>query len=404
MTVGIIALGINSVLEWNWKQKWERLKSNKLLPYLISFPVLYAIGFINTDLWENGVNSLLMKLPLLIIPLVISTTAPLAKIEIKLIFGGYIGSLLFTTIYSSIYLLIKPIQDIREISVFISHIRFSLNIVFGIVILFYFMWNQEWKDRKLIPLYIVLAIWFIFYLFISQTLTGIGILFILTIFLIFYILFNKNKTKEKRIVAFLFLSFISFFIIYISFISFQYFYEKDKETPIETKTKLGNEYTHDHESFVENGYRIGYYICEKELYEYWGKRSDIGYENVKDGLIRYLNSKGERKDAAGIQALTDKDINNIELGYANIEYTRGIGLKRSLYPTFFSLSLYHKFGNIHQSSLLERLELWKTSLGMIQKHWVTGVGIGDHKYKLDQQLELQNSEIIKKEKDAIIST
>lgn len=398
MTVGIIALAINAILEWNWAQKWDRLKSNKLVPFLISFPIFYALGFINTDLWENGINSFLIKLPLIIIPLVVSTTAPLPKPEIKFILFGYIGSLLFTTIYSTVYLYVTPIQDIREISVFISHIRFSLNIVLGIIILFFLMWNKEWRNRILVPIYILILSWFILYLFISQTLTGIGILFILTISLLIYLFFNKNKTKETRIVSLLFLSFVSFVIIYISLITFQYFHENEKNVPLEAKTKLGNEYTHDSESIIENGSRIDVYVCEKELHEYWGKRSSVPYENIKYALIRYLNSKGERKDATGMGSLTPKDIHNIELGFANVDYTRGIGLKRSLYPTFFSLSLYKKFGKIHQSSLLERFELWTASFKIIQKHWFSGVGIGDHKHELDHQLEIQNSEITKKEK------
>lgn len=398
MTVGIIALGINAILEWNWTQKWDRLKSNKLIPLLISFPIFYALGFINTDFWANGVNSFLMKLPLIIIPLVVATTAPLSKPEIKFILLSYIGSLLFTTIYSTVYLFVTPIQDIREISIFISHIRFSLNIVLGISILFYFLWNKEWRNRIFAPIFMLILIWFILYLFISQTLTGIGILFILTIALLLFLLFNKNKTKETRIVSLLFLSFISFVIVYLSLITFQYYHENDKNMPLESKTKLGNEYTHDTESIIENGSRIGLYVCEKELNEFWTKRSAIPFENIKYGLIRYLNSKGERKDGAGVLTLTTKDIHNIELGFANIDYTKGIGLKRSLYPTFFSLSLYHKFGKIHQSSLLERIELWKASFQIIQNHLIFGVGIGDHKHELDHQLEIQNSEITKKEK------
>lgn len=398
MTVGIIALAINAILEWNWLQKWERLKSNKLIPFLISFPVLYALGFINTDMWGNGLNSLLMKLPLILIPLVVSTTEPLSRSEIKFILFGYIGSLLFTTIYSTVYLFVTPIQDIREISIFISHIRFSLNIVLGILILFFFIWNQEWRNRILVPIFIIILIWLVLYLFISQTLTGIGILFILTISLLLFLFFNKNKTKETRIVSLIFLSFVTFVIIYISLITINYFHDKNQNVILESKTKFGNEYSHEPESIIENGSRIGLYVCEKELNEFWGKRSSIPYENIKYGLIRYLNSKGERKDGEGVISLTSKDIHNIELGYANIDYTRGIGLKRSLYPTFFSLSLYHKYGKIHQSSLLERFELWKASLQIIQNHWIAGVGIGDHKYELDHQLEIQNSEIIKKEK------
>ena len=104
MTIGICVLIGNSILEWNWKEKWSRLKSNKLTFYLISFPLLFFIGFINTDNFHLALDSYLMKLPLLIIPLVIATTKPLERKEINWTLLAYIVSILIATIYSFYYL------------------------------------------------------------------------------------------------------------------------------------------------------------------------------------------------------------------------------------------------------------------------------------------------------------
>lgn len=398
MTVGIMVMLGNMILEWNWVQKWERMKQNKIILFLISFPLLFWIGFFHTDQWTLAINSYLMKLPMLIIPLGIATEAPLKRSEIKAVFYVYLGSVLFTTLYSIYFMFTHPIQDIREISVFISHIRFSLNIVLSIVIITFLIWNKEWRDRTLLPVLVLTGIWFFLYLFISQTLTGIIILFILILFLMVYMFFYFKKRIEYRIISIMFFVLLVGLISYVTIITVDYFHTDEKEIPAQKVTKSGNLYWHNPDTWVENGHKIEYYLCLDELKQEWPKRSQVPLEEVQHGLIRYLNSKGLHKDAEGIQQLTDEDITNVENGYANVDYTRGIGLKRSLYPTFFSLSLYQKFGKIHQSSLLERIELWKTSFTILKHNWLFGVGVGDHKTELDQQLKLQHSEITKKEK------
>lgn len=395
MTVGITTLFINSILEWNWEEKWERIRNNRTLLWLMSFPLLLGIWLIHSDHLQTGLQSLFLKLPLLIIPFVIATTNPLKKKEIHLILVAFIGSLVVTTSISVFFLWNTPIHDIREISRFISHIRFSLNIVMGIVIILFLIRKQAFNSRIFNGLLIITAIWLTAYLFISQTLTGIAILLILGIIFFTSYLFEKQKNK------FLFWGFFSsivFFFIYVGVISFNYFDIKKEGGGYASHTRFGNPYHHDTLSIVENGSRIGVNICEIELIPTWKMRSKLPYDTVKDGLIRYLNSKGLTKDREGVLALTEKDLQNIEMGYANIAYTEKFGLKRSLYPTFFSISLYQKYGILHQSSLLERVELWRNSWQVIREHPWFGVGLGDHKKALDHQLELSHSQITKKEK------
>lgn len=395
MTVGITTIFINSILEWNWKEKWERIQSNRTLLWLISFPLLLGIWLIHSDHLQTGLQSLLLKLPLLIIPLVIATTNPLKKSEIDVILLAFVSSLVVTTSISVYYLWKNPIHDIREISRFISHIRFSLNIVMGIVIILFLIRKKAFNTRIFNGLLIIIALWLTAYLFISQTLTGIAILLILGIIFFTSYLFEKQK---NRVLIWVFFTSMVLFFVYLGVITFNYFEIKNEGGGYPSHTRFGNPYYHDTLSLVENGSRIGVNICEIELIPTWEMRSELPYDSVKHGLIRYLNSKGLTKDREGVLALTEKDLKNIEMGYANVAYTEGFGLKRSLYPTFFSISLYHKYGILHQSSLLERVELWKNSWQVIQKHPWVGVGLGDHKKALDQQLEQSHSQITKKEK------
>lgn len=301
MTIGICVLFCNAILEWNWKEKWDRLKKNRQVFFIISFPLLFFIGFINTDNFSLALDSYLMKLPMLIIPLSIVTSKPLQKKEIKWVFLAYIGSLVFTTLFTFYYLNTHIIKDIRDISLFISHIRFSLNIVFGIVILSFLIWDKEWRNRKIIPIYVLILIWFVLYLFIAQTLTGIAILFMLVLFLMLHIVIHVKHKREYKVLTVIFFVFVLSLLTYITIISYHYFHNKDQQIELEKYTKSGNLYWHNHDTWVENGHMIGYYICMTELQQEWSKRSIIPMSDVEQGLIRYLNSMGLRKDAEGVQ-------------------------------------------------------------------------------------------------------
>src|SRR5690606_24036102 len=112
-----------------------------------------------------------------------------------------------------------------------------------------------------------------------------------------YILFRFRKKKEFKVLTILFLLFVLTLVTYISVISYQYFYNKDQNQELEKFTKLGNPYCHDQDTWVENGHMIGYYVNRTELLEEWSKRSRIPMADVEQGLIRYLNSMGLRKDA-----------------------------------------------------------------------------------------------------------
>jgi hypothetical protein len=77
----------------------------------------------------------------------------------------------------------------------------------------------------------------------------------------------------------------------------------------------GNLYHHDFEQGLrENGHLVYVYVCEEELRQEWNKRSEIKYDDDLNGyilgstLIRYLASKGYRKDSVGVSKLTSDDI------------------------------------------------------------------------------------------------
>ncbi len=130
-------------------------------------------------------------------------------------------------------------------------------------------------------------------------------------------------------------------IMYVGYVIHNFYdFEKVNKDTIEKTTSRGNLYHHDFNNpMVENGNYVYLYICESEMREEWNKLSEIKYDSIgKNGypisatLIRYLTSKGLRKDADGVQSLTVSDRKNIEKGMANVIYARK---KYSLYPRIY---------------------------------------------------------------------
>ena len=115
-------------------------------------------------------------------------------------------------------------------------------------------------------------------------------------------------------------------------------------------------------------------------------------------LVRYLNSCHLRKDSLGVMALSEQDIRNIEQGVANVDYTSRFGLKRALYPIFFSIEKYRCSGDVQNSTIFQRVEYWRASWRQVKKHWLLGVGLGNHKTAVGEQLKIDGSCLSGKER------
>ena len=154
---------------------------------------------------------------------------------------------------------------------------------------------------------------------------------------------------------------------------------------LEQQTAQGNPYWHDTVyNPVEDGKYVGLYYCRKEMQESWAQRSSMAFEgttvsgeNLEATLARYLTSKGLRKDAQGVMALTDEDIRNIEQGVANYNNWKHPGMHARLSSTMFEYNLYRRFNNPNGGSLSQRLEYTRASFHIIGQHPWFGVGTGD---------------------------
>jgi hypothetical protein len=400
MGLACFLLFLNWLFEWNWQEK-GRLASQKREGLLFSFfYIIYAIGLVHVTDWGAAGKEMLSKLPFLLAPVIVISSKPLKNKQLQLIFSTFILATLIGCIWNFIYSKTHVLENFREMSRFIDHIRFGLCVVMSIVFCIHYWLHPTVRFIPFKHIYPIISIILLLYLLYSQTLSGIVILMIIALCYIFYLISNQNNTRLKWTLGALMGLLLAATVAYSAYITYDYFHVKDPKPDKSALTASGNPYTFQENSMVENGHYIDYYVCDSELQTAWAMRSDSVYDDLTAAtLIRYLNSMGLRKDSAAVMQLSDEDIRNIENKTANVYYVRKGNVRRALYETFFGITLYQKYGIINESSMLERVELWRASWRIIQDHWFLGVGIGQQRAALDQQLVDQHSPIADKKKN-----
>jgi hypothetical protein len=171
-----------------------------------------------------------------------------------------------------------------------------------------------------------------------------------------------------------------------------YNYREDIDfSKLDTHTPDGIPYKNDTLSgWVENGHYVMIYLCEKELEEEWNKRSQLDYsgkdklgQKLKYTLIRYLTSKGLRKDAGGIKQLDENDIKAIENGVANYIFLRKYSLYPRVYQVYWEIDNYRHGSNPSGHSVAQRIAYKNAAEFIIRNNLFFGVGTGDVQDEFD---------------------
>ena len=384
---------------FKYKDKLKTLYANKTAIIFITIYLLYLVGLLYTNDMKFGLHSIKIKLPLILFPVVLLSIPAFSKKQLKVLMYIFVAAIFAKTLETTTIILLanNPFDDIRRISS-ISHIRFSIFIIFSIyVLVYYFFINQKNKILSLkfiIPK--LLIIWFFLFLFIIQSITGIFIFFIIS-----YILFFYFTLKNKKIIFNLISIIIPISIFFYILLSINNFYNVkiDNFDELEKKTANNILYSHDTTRLeIENGNYVWIYLCEKELSQNWNKVSEIKYDSLdnmghelKYTLIRYLTSKGYNKDSIGIYKLTNDDILNIENGIANYKFYNKYNFNNRVYKIIWQIDIYMKGGNPSGHSVTQRIEFLKTAMHIIKKNPIFGVGTGDIKKMLANQYEKDDS-------------
>ncbi|MBP6429327.1 MAG: O-antigen ligase family protein [Bacteroidales bacterium] len=381
MNFGLGMLVFRLFFVGSWKEKFENIKSQKaILITILSFFLLHLLGLLWTDNIRFGLDEIVRKIAFLIIPITILAISPLKKQTLKYLFWGFLMAIFVGTIWGSIVYFSNPYADPRNLILSTSHIRFSLNITLAILILV----KITVVDRKRIkPIFrilsYVLSLWFLFYLFLTQALTGIVIL---SIFLFFYIPYYSIKNKRRKSTILIFTIYISTILVTLLWVNKEYnFYftpNKIYENKLVEKTPDGGTYLHMLENkHLENGNYVYLYYCQDEISEHWKKRTGLEPMQYMDAIVRYMNSISPYKDGKRFRELTDNDIENIKNQISNKVYTKELSLKPRLYSIFLQINTYQVNGSVKGASEMQRLELWKNALSLIQDNFFIGSGTGD---------------------------
>ena len=396
-----------ALAEGSLKSKIARFNDNKVLLFIPAIFLIYFISFIVFYKNGNSFYDLQKSLFFFIIPLAFILGKPLNNFQKRFLFFAFALAIFVATVVALInwYLTSDTINfAVHKISL-ISHIRFSfqLILIFWFLIIFVQKNGRNLSLRNKIGL-LTLAIYFIWFLFFQQSLTGLFAFGASVIFYTGYLILQIQKRYRILFLSFLAVA-VLIPVLYVSWIAYSFYdIENVNKESIDKTTSQGNYYEHDFENkAVENGHYTYLYICHDEMRSEWNKISVIKYDDIRPNgyplystLIRYLTSKGLRKDADGIKSLTKKDIQNVENGISNVIFqNKKYSLYPRIYQTIWEFYMYSETGDPSYQSFSQRIEYAKAAVTIIKNHFWFGVGAGNWREEFRNAYISSNSKLEK---------
>ena len=370
----------------DFRQKLARFWRNKAAVLLVAFYLLHVVGLLWTSDFQYATRDLRVKLPILVMPFVLASMPSLDRKRFDLVLNVYVLSVFVATLFSFASYINHDYEDVREISRFISHIRFCLNIVFSIAVLGYFLVTRKepWWNKMA---QVILVLWFLYQIYIFESLSGYVILAAVVVVSAIYAFLRWKKGRGWRIALSVSAVVLALLATVVVLRQVKPLMEVDPVdfSTLDPTTAQGNPYWHDTVcNPIEDGKYVGLYYCKAEMQQSWPQRSTLPFEgttlngeNLEATIARYLTSKNLRKDAQGIMALTDDDIRNIEQGVANYNNWKHPGLRSRLSVKVFEYNMYRRSGNPNGGSLSQRIEYTRAAFHIIRRHPWFGVGTGD---------------------------
>ena len=253
--------------------------------------------------------------------------------------------------------------------------------------LFWLVFNPApGTSRKEKIVYFFATVWLILFLFILKSFTGIVVFILVSLALILWLSF-RVKHVVLRFSVYVFLLMIPVFIGAYITRSINEFYhtEEFSEKELNAKTRQGNPYSHELQNGqLENGHYVFLFICDEELRDAWNRRSSFKYDSIytegfnKYALIRYMTSKGLKKDAEGLSKLNDEDIRNIEKGIPNYLFANKYSVGNRVYQTIWEFNEYQQGASPAGSSVVQRIEYAKIAWQIITGNFWFGTGTGGY--------------------------
>ena len=383
MSMSLIGLFVNWILEIDFVKKWKNIKDRKNLPLLLSS--LFLVEFLWLIFSEDlliGLNVLRIKLPLLLLPIIIGSSRSFNKKEWRTIISAFFAGLLISTVW--VYLVsidILPTKKtsgtIRDSSVFMSHLRYSalLSLAFLLTL---FLAHKKWANNLFC---IFFGLWLFILIIKFSTLTAVlGLFVALTIGFFFWIIFENSP--NKKIISLFIITFFVGSIGYLYAIIDEFYHKKTQVRSEKTHSTNGEKYIFDfNNNFIENGYYLWENIAPKELEKEWNKVSELSFkgkdqkgQNLKATLYRFLTSKGLNKDSVGLSKLSKEEIKLVESGSTSvISYNN---FEKRIRALLYEWEFSKRNANINNQTMNQRFVFWQVGKEIFLNNPFFGYGPG----------------------------
>lgn len=403
MSIGTILLVTGWLFQRNYAQRFKQFISDPIGFVFAAYVSVFIIGLGWSSNFGAGLTEAKVQLPILVIPLALFTSKLPDRKRVEQIFllfitacmvGILIGLLKYTQLEAN------ELIDKRQLSPFVSHIRFGLMLVFAFFILAYFLFEKrkKWSNAEKLIALISMGLILAFMIMLESITAYIAFVIVLAI-IPFFALQRIKSRKVKLVVLSSSVVIILGCIVYGNHLTSNYFYEVPWNYKTQTNRTLNDNVYAQHKDvlYKENGHRVWNYICWEELKREWPKRSSIGFEEldqrnqpIKFTILRYMTSKGMMKDSAGIHHLTNQDIENIEAGFTNYKYTGKLGIARKGNEILRGIERYLWINDANNSSGVMRWIYFKIGTEIVKENLIFGVGTGDLKPSYKEQYAKNN--------------
>lgn len=392
-SVGMFLMAIAWFVQWNWKEKIIVFKTNKK-PIIFSAVLflIFVLGLLHSENLTYGLKDLRIKAPIFILPVLFGVSFTIKRghilIALSLMAASAIAATIIGFVNYQINLDADQVVNLRSLSPYISLIRLSLilTMAYGIALWGLVKITSYWKWMLLLPIG-----WIIFFFSFSESLTGLVFLPLVSLYFIIYLLKGFKRIAITVLLSFGILS--VYFLREVYTISKMVFAEHILQE--EERTLSGGRYTFNDNGGKENGYYVHRHVCHEELRKEWNKRSSVPYSSTQDKfqfnakILRYLSSRGLKKDSVGISQLNNEEITAIEQGVTNAYYLKANPISKRIHQLFWEIDEAIRRGRYKGNSVTSRFIYSSTGIQVWKDHFFIGVGTGDVKDEMIKKYQLR---------------
>ena len=331
-------------------------------------------------------NDLRIKLPLLAAPLGVAALAPsITTARVRILLAIYSFAVLVALALVAQYYFTdfdNRVLNIRNVVYFTSHIRLSLNVLFGAVAVCWLaltavkdkIWFWVWCG-----VYLVFATWFIVLIG-----SGNALLVLAALVLFTAIQLVRHSAVVGRVTGFALLGLTAVATVWLVQRWQTYTTPLPGQNLLDKTTALGNVYNHDTVNLqLEQGTYVWRFIAPAECDSAWLARTgvdpiglDASGNQLRGTLYRYLSAKGLRKDAAGVASLSEGDVANILQGIPSPQMAEYNGVERRVDQLFFEMQTEPWHTSPGTGSIFTRVAYWQTAWSLVKLKPVMGWGTG----------------------------